>query len=214
MRLNLKPTVPSVLLSTVLLSSLLLSACSTRQEGANFRGSTEQRLVTYSINGMAKQLDAQMLAPLAGQRVRLYTHFVIDNEVVRYAHQRLRFELSEKFALNVVGAGEPADYRMDLFFTSLGTDRDATGLSVPIVNLSDPEQSAVVNILAVDMYHGVAEGYFYLTNLQSGEVSKQGKLHSRVRSDRFSTPFFSFPVSSIDESLLDKLKDSETNAAE
>ena len=186
-------------ISLLLITSILLSACSARQEGPNFRGSTEQRLVTQSIHGMVKTLKADQLTAIHHKRVHLVSHFVIDNQVVKYAHERLKLELLERFHTQVVADTESADYKLDMFYTSLGTDRDSTGLSVPIVNLSDPEQSTIVPILAIDMYHGISSGDFYLTDLKTGTVVKKGKIHYRSRSDKFSTPFFSFPVSTIDE---------------
>ena len=185
-------------IATLLFAVFFITACSTRQEGANFKGSTEQRLVTYSIDHMMQNLTPEDMGIIVGQKLLLKSHFVIDNQVVKYAHQRLQAELADRFQVNFVETPEQADYRLDMFYTSLGTDRDSAGLSVPIVNLSDPEQSAIVNILAIDMYHGIAEGNFYLTELATGKVVKKGKIHSRVKSDKFSTPFFSFPISHID----------------
>lgn len=182
-----------------LLSITILSGCSTRQEGPNFRGSTEQRLVTYSINEMLTLINNSDLELLENKMVFLKSHFVVDNQVLHYAHQRLKMELAQRLQAQLVNNANEADYQLDMFFTSLGTDRDSSGLSIPIVNLSDPEQSTLIPLLAVDMYHGIAEGYFYITNLKSSEIVKKGKIHSRVRSDKFSTPFFSFPISNIDD---------------
>ncbi|WP_197905437.1 hypothetical protein [Thiosulfatimonas sediminis] len=148
---------------------------------------------------MMQTITPQDMSVLSDQKVFIKSHFVIDNQIVKYAHQRLQIELAERFQVRLMNSADQADYRLDMFYTSLGTDRDSTGISVPIVNLSDPEQSAIVNILAVDMYHGIAEGNFYLTDLRNGKVLQKGKIHSRVRSDKFSTPFFSFPISNIDD---------------
>lgn len=188
----------STITVAIVIASLLASGCSTRQEGSNFRGSTEQRLVTYSINQLSQSVAKLEIAEITGKKLFIRSHFVIKNEVVEYAQQRLEVELAEKFDVKIRANGEDADYRLDVFYTSLGTDRDALGLSVPVVNLSDPEQSAVINILAVDMYHGLAEANLFLTNLKTGEVVPKSLVKSRIRSDKFSTPFFSIPLSNID----------------
>lgn len=184
-----------VVLAAVVLT--LLTACSARQEGKSFQGSTEQRLVTHSIDRLMGLLPEEDLKLLEGQKVHLGTHFVVDSQVVKYASARLALELQERFQVRLVEKPE-ADYVLDMFFTSLGTDREARGISIPIVNLSDPEQSTSINILAVDMYHGLAEGYFYLTDVAQGSVVKRGKIKSRVRTDNFATPIFSLPVNHLD----------------
>lgn len=184
----------------ILIMSLLigLTGCSARQEGTRFTGSTEQRLVTYSINEIADQFQQENLDFLENKSVLFKSHFVINNQVLKFAQQRLEMELQEKYNVGFVTDPHQADFKIDMFFTSLGTDRDSAGFSIPIVNLSDPEQSTIVNLLAIDMYHGVSEGNYYITDLSSDAIIKKGKLSSRVRTDSFATPFFSFPVSGID----------------
>lgn len=184
-----------------LLASLViftLSGCSTRQEGAYFKGSTEQRLVTHSIHHMLGSLKHEKLDLIRQQTVFLQSHFVIDNQTLKYANERLKLELIERYDVKFVDREDQAKYKLDMFFTSLGTDRDSAGLSIPVVNLSDPEQSTVINLLAIDMYHGIAEGKYYLTEMSTQEVVQKGTLKSRVRTDKFATPFFSVPVSNID----------------
>lgn len=183
----------------LIITVFLLSACSTRQEGANFKGSTEQRLVTYSIDRMVGQLTPKEIQVIQNKKVFVKSHFVLDNHIVNYADQRLKMQLVDKFSAQLVETRHQAHYQLDMFYTSLGTDRDSTGFSVPIVNLSDPEQSTIVNLLAVDMYHGIAEGNFYLTDLETGKIVRKGKIKSRVKTDSFSTPLFSIPVSNIDD---------------
>lgn len=186
----------------VILAVVALSGCSTRQEGSNFKGSTEQRLVTHSIHHMLENLKHENLELIKHQPVFIQSYFVIDNQVLNYANNRLKMELVKRFDVKIVAQEDQAKYKLDMFFTSLGTDRDSLGLSVPIVNLSNPEQSTVINILAVDMYHGIAEGNYYLTDLRDGKMVKKGTIKARVRTDKFATPIFSVPVSNIDDDAL------------
>ncbi|MFT6308925.1 MAG: hypothetical protein ACJA0Z_004102, partial [Halioglobus sp.] len=47
-------------------------------------------------------------------------------------------------------------FEVDVFFNSVGTDSDDFGLSVPTFGLVPTSDS--INILALDMYHGITEG--------------------------------------------------------
>ncbi|MER2492927.1 hypothetical protein [Catenovulum sediminis] len=190
----------------LLLVTLTLSACSTRQAGEKFSGSTEQRLVTYSINEIAKGFAKEPLQLLIEQPIFIESHFVVKNEVVNYAEARIKSQLAESFKVKFVDGNQantlidyqPANYKLDLFFTSLGTDRDQAGFSFPIINLSEPERSTSISVLAVDMYHGISECHYVLVDLKTQEIMLRGKVSSRVRTDKFTTPIFSFPLSDLD----------------
>lgn len=189
---------PVTFILLALLFAGLLTGCSTRQEGKAFHGSTEQRLVTHSINHLMASLSEEHLSVIQGSKLHLATHFVVDGQVLKYATERLRLELVERFRVELTGR-EQADYVLDMFFTSLGTDRDSLGLALPIVNFSDPDQSTVLNLLAIDMYHGISEGYFYLTRVSDGHTVKKNLVGSRVRSDNIATPILSIPISDMQE---------------
>jgi hypothetical protein len=46
--------------------------------------------------------------------------------------------------------------------------------------------------------------YYYSKDRKTGIVTPHASILSRARTDRFSTPFFSFPIDDLDEnSLLD-----------
>ena len=193
----------NIFLTTLL--CLLVSACSTRQAGERYSGSTEQRLVTYSIQDMAEQIKSEPLDELANQKVTVESYFLLKNHVTEYAEAKIATALTEEFGAEFVSTDKidssvnPAKYKLKLFFTSLGTDRDSAGLSIPLVDYSDPERSTSINILAVDMYHGISECEYYLMEIASGKIVQEGRLKARVRTDNFTTPFFSFPISDIDD---------------
>ena len=184
--------------------SLLISvtACSTREAGKQFAGSTEQRLVTYSINQIAEDFAKEPLEEITNQTIRLESHFVVKNQVVEYATARIQNQLTETFGTKFV-VNEPlfettTKYILKLFYTSLGTDRDTAGFSLPIIDLAEPERSTSISILAVDMYHGVSECNYVLIDTETNQVLKKGTVKARIRTDNFTTPIFSFPLSDID----------------
>ena len=184
--------------------SLLISvtACSTREAGKQFAGSTEQRLVTYSINQIAEDFAKEPLEEITNQTIRLQSHFVIQNQVVDYANARIQNQLTETFGTKFVANDQlfetPTKYTLKLFYTSLGTDRDSAGFSLPIIDLAEPERSTSISILAVDMYHGISECNYVLIDTETNQVLKKGAVKARVRTDKFTTPIFSFPLSDID----------------
>ncbi|NVK21151.1 MAG: hypothetical protein HWD86_01415 [Kangiellaceae bacterium] len=178
---------------------LLLSACSTRQVVGNLSGSTEQRLVTYSVEKLIASLPQDDFAGLTGQKVFVKSHFIKKDEVLEYAHQMLQLELMRRFGLNLVSESSEAMTELHFFYTSLGTDTDTYGLTIPLVNLSDTSQSSQIDILAVDMYHGISEFMYYIKDNQRNQITKKRKILSRVKTDKFSTPILSFPLSDLDE---------------
>lgn len=180
--------------------TLFVSACSTRQAGERFTGATEQRLVTYSIRDMAKEMAKEPISVIRDKAIVFESHFVIHNQVQLYAEERIKTELIEKYNVRFVDADDPnASYKLKFFFTSLGTDRDQAGFSLPIINLAEPERSTSISLLAVDMYHGIAECNYFLEDLTENRLLKTGKINARVKTDKFTTPIFGFPISDIDD---------------
>ncbi|MDM3872415.1 hypothetical protein QSV34_13770 [Porticoccus sp. W117] len=175
-----------------------LNACTTRQIGTTYGGSTEQRLITHSIEKLMAQLPVSEFASFRQRTVLLNSHFIQRNDLLDYADQMLRMELVRRFEVVVTDDAEQADYQLDFFFTSLGTDTDSYGLSIPIINVSNAAESARLDVLAVDMYHGISECLYYVRDLKEGTLKKHGKLLARIRTDEVSTPIINFPISNID----------------
>ncbi|WP_017445363.1 hypothetical protein [Gayadomonas joobiniege] len=195
-------------LLTLTLSLILLSACSTREKREQFSGSTEQRLVTYSIQEVAKAFTQEPLDILTNKSFSVESYFLLDNYVVDFAEAKIVSSISEAFNAKyqkplINYTGEPteqpkAEYTLKLFFNSLGTDRDQAGFSFPLINLSEPEKSTSISLLAVDMYHGISECEYILVDSQNNEIVYKGHIKARVRTDNFTTPIFSFPLSDLD----------------
>lgn len=192
---NLKPHWAMIL---ILISIIALGGCSTRQVHDKYSGSTAQRLVTYSIQKLAKNLTAKDFEPLRGKNVHLNSHFIVKNQNLVYAHDYFSVELRRRFGIQMVKE-QDAEYILDMFFSSLGTDQDTYGLSIPLINLSDTSQAVQIDILAMDMYHGIAEAKMFITDVESKTIVSRKKILSRVRTDKVSTPIFSFPVSSLED---------------
>jgi hypothetical protein len=158
--------------------------------------------MTYSINDLMTQLPDEDFQGLGSAPVYVRSHFVMQSDTLNYAVSRLRMELTSRFHLNLVASPEQADYELDFFFTSLGTDSDTLGITIPIFWVSTDGQLETLDILAVRMYHGVSEMYYFSKNRATGEISSHRSLLARARADRFSTPFFSFPIDSLDENSI------------
>ncbi|MCW8876800.1 MAG: hypothetical protein OQJ89_02715 [Kangiellaceae bacterium] len=178
--------------------AFILSACSTRQVAPELSGSTAQRLVTYSIEKLISELPAEDFAQLGQKKVHIQSHFIKENQVLSYADQMLRLDLLRRFNLNITDELNEADIELHFFFTSLGTDTDTYGLTIPIVDFSDTSQSTNINILAVDMYHGISEFMYYVKDNETNKIIKKRKMIARIRNDKFSTPILDFPISNID----------------
>ena len=80
----------------------------------------------------------------------------------------------------------------------LGTDQDTFGFAIPIVDIFDVSQQVTVDLMAVDMYHGITEGKIYVTEVGSGTVEAPDQVLARVRTDIVSTPVFDFPVNTLE----------------
>jgi hypothetical protein len=177
-------------------SLVLLSACSTRQVYDKYSGSTAQRLVTYSIHKLAREMKDEDFEEFRGKKVHLNSHFIVETQDLRYAHEYFEMEFRKRFDIKMVDEKD-ADFVFDLFFYSLGTDQDTYGLTLPIVNLSDTSQTVRIDILAMDMYHGISEAKLYITDASSQAIVERDRWLARVRTDKVSTPIFAFPVSSL-----------------
>lgn len=191
-------TITKPFLALFFISIITLSGCSTRQVHDQYSGSTAQRLVTYSIQKLAKNLKKEDFESMRGKNVHLKSHFIVKNQNLKYAHDYFSVELRRRFGINMVKEYE-AQYIFDLFFSSIGTDQDTYGLSIPLINLSDTSEAVQIDILAVDMYHGIAEAKMFITDVEAKTIVSRNKMLARVRTDKVSTPLFSFPISSLDD---------------
>lgn len=183
---------------TLFILLLIISACSTRQIAPDLSGATAQRLVSHSIEKLISSLPTEDFESLSQESVFIKSHFIKKNDILEYADQMLRLDLQQRFKLKVTETSADATFELHFFFTSLATDNDSYGLTIPIVNFSDTSQSTNIDILAVDMYHGISEMMYYVKDNKAQSIVKKRKLIARVRNDKFSTPIIDFPLSNID----------------
>ncbi len=176
---------------------LLLFGCSTRQVSNTLEGSTAQRLVTYSLEKFVVELADQPELTLKNKRVHLNIHFLQGHPMIDYARQLLAVQLELVHGIQVSAAEDPADFQIDVFFNSLGTDVDNFGLTVPTFGLITTTDSRL-EVLALDMFHGVTEGHAIVKPEAGGEIRRTKRILTRIRRDNVSTPVVEFPLNQLD----------------
>ena len=175
------------------------AGCSTRQTADVLEGSTSQRLVTYSLEKFVTELVKQpQVTVAADSRVLLNVLFLHDHPMVAYARQLIARQMEVSNGITVVSSHrEDTDFEIDVFFNSIGTDRDSYGLSLPTLGLA-PSPDGKINILAIDMFHGLAEGYAVIKQVDTGAVARTNRLLARVRADNVATPVLDFPINQLE----------------
>jgi hypothetical protein len=137
-------------LAVAMLSACVLASCSTRQVSLTLEGSTAQRLVTYSLDQFIE------ISVIKGKTVRLGVYFLDDHPLMDYATRLIAARLNLVHGIKMAALEDTSEFEVDVFFNSVGTDSDDFGLSVPTFGLVPTSDS--INILALDMYHGITEG--------------------------------------------------------
>ena len=185
-------------LVAALLSSLAVAGCSTREVVDPLAGSTAQRLVTYSLDQFIDELMAQPeIAEMQGETVRLGVHFLSEHPLMEYATRLIGAQMRLTHDMTVATPDESPGLELDVFFNSIGTDNDDFGLSVPTFGFGGSADS--VNLLALDMYHGITEGYAIVTSADSGSIQKTDRVLARIRRDNVSTPVIDFPLNQLED---------------
>lgn len=183
--------------AVIVIAVLVLAGCSTRQVSPTLEGSTAQRLVTLSINKFIQSLAQQPeIKSLEGKDIHLGVHFLKDHQLLDYATQLLAAELQIIHSIKIVSAEEPAEFDVDVFFNSIGTDSDDFGLSIPTLGVVTTADGTI-DILALDMFHGITEGYA-IVKADTGSITKTERVLARIRRDNVSTPFLNFPLNQVD----------------
>ncbi|PIE43040.1 MAG: hypothetical protein CSA50_07045 [Gammaproteobacteria bacterium] len=180
----------------IIVIATLLAGCSSREIQNSLTGSTAQRLVSHSIDDLIVQLPENEFARLAGKSVYVVSHFLYDSALKNYADQRLVFELENEYKAKVVTEIAKADRVLTIFYTSLATDLDNFGFTIPIGYVPGMADGAHLNVITLEKFHGIAELYYYL-----GEQNQQrrGKtVQAVVKTDALGLPFITIPLSNID----------------
>ncbi len=183
-------------LSLLLLTCLVLSACSTRDLQDSLGGSTAQRLVAHSIDDLVSSIDDKKLEALKGKKVYINSYFLNDSALKNYADKRLAIELKGRFGIDVVDSQEESEQVMTAFYTSLGTDLDNFGISIPFGYVPGVAENTQLNIITLEKFHGIAEMYYYIG--ETGSENRSKVLQAKVKTDALGLPFITIPLSNID----------------
>ena len=189
-----KTAIPAVLM--LLLVIFFTSSCSTRGVHDKYFGATEQRLVTHSLDQLVSMLPEKDFMPFKERKIYVECHFLEKEIPLEYALKRIEMEFVQKYHCTVVDSPDSADVVYDFFFTALGTDQDKIGFSTPEFIL--PSVGTVtIDLLTLDMYHGVSELYYYITEPDVGKVSRGDRIRSIIRTDKLALPIISIPISTL-----------------
>lgn len=180
----------------VLLITCLISACSTRDIQHELSGSTAQRLVAHSIDDLITKLVDPHLDTLQGQKVFINSYFLAEHPLKNYADKRLAIELKNRFGADVVASQVESDQVMTVFYTSLATDFDNFGISIPFGYIPGVDDSTTLNILTLEKFHGISEMYYYVG--PTGTENRSKVVQAKVRTDALGLPFITIPLSNID----------------
>ncbi len=181
----------------LLLLIVFLCSCSTRQVSDRFSGATEQRLLSHSVNDLAEALPKKDFTEINGKPVFLECHFLNTIEPVDYARQRLALELMDTYNCTVVTEKQDADVTLQVFFTGLGTDLDKFGLSLPEIIVPGVGALSSIDIIALEMFHGVSEMYYYFLDNDNHIILKGKPMQALVRNDTLKLPFISIPINTV-----------------
>jgi len=173
----------------------VIAGCAARQAGDTLAGSTAQKLVTYSIDDLIDALPENDFAPWSGKRVFVRSNFLADGAVQSYADQRLEVALARRFGIDVVDGPLGAEATLNVFYTSLGTDRDTQGFFLPIGFMPGLDPAARVNLITLERFQGVAEMYYFLG--ETGVETRGDVIQARTRTDSLGLPVITIPINNI-----------------
>lgn len=185
-----------VRLIVLLVSTLTLVGCGSRQVQDSLTGSTAQRLVTYSVDELMQQLPDRDFEAFSGRSLYLESHFLEKSELQRYADQRLAMELARRFDIRVVDQKLGADATLNVFYTSLGTDQDHKGFFLPLGVMPGIDESTRINLITIEQFHGIAEMYYFIG--ETGSERRGETIQARTRTDALGLPIITIPISTID----------------
>lgn len=175
---------------------LLLTGCAARQVQDSLSGSTAQQLLTYSIDDLAAALPEQDFDAWAGKKMQLESSFLANDDARAYADRRLALELARRFDIDIVSDAESADAVLNVFYTSLGTNRDTKGFFLPLGFVPGLEADMRVNLLTLEQFQGVSELYYFVG--ETGTETRGRVLRARTHSDALGLPIITIPINNID----------------
>lgn len=178
------------------LISALLAGCAARQATDTLGGSTAQKLVTYSIDDLVDTLPEADFTAWTGKRVFIQSHFIAHTATQAYADKRLAVALDRRFGIDVVDAPGAAEATLNVFYTSLGTDRDTQGFFLPLGFMPGLDPATRVNLITLERFQGVAEMYYFIG--ERGTETRGQVIQARTRTDSLGLPVITIPINNID----------------
>ncbi|SLM29193.1 conserved exported hypothetical protein [Desulfamplus magnetovallimortis] len=191
------PTKTPLIVLIIFSSVMVISSCSTRGVNDEYFGATEQRLMTHSLDQLVSMLPEEDFMPFNEQNVYVECHFIEDEPPLKYALKRIELELTHKYSCTIVDSPDAADIICDFFFTAFATDQDSFGFKTPEFMIPGSSGTVSIDLIALDMYHGVSELYYYITDPRSNKVTRGERIKSIIRTDKLSLPIISIPVSTL-----------------
>lgn len=186
-----------MLLSLIFLT-LSTMACSTSGVHDKYFGATEQRLLTHSIDQLVTMLPEENFLPFKGLNAYVECHFIENNDSLKYAVKRIKMELTEKYSCKIVETPDDANVIYDFFFTAIGTDRDKIGFSTPEFIIPGMSGAVSIDLISLDMYHGISELYYYVTDTKTNQITKKDRIRSIIRTDKLALPIITIPINTLD----------------
>ena len=177
------------------LVSFMLTGCAARQVQDSLAGATAHKLVTYSIDDLAAAIPEEHFGAWSGKKMVLNSNFLGDSDVHAYADSRLALELNRRFDIEVVPDADSADAVLNLFYTSLGTDRDTKGFFLPLGFVPGMPADTRINLITLEQFQGVAEMYYFVG--ETGTEARGRVIQARTRSDAVGLPIITIPISNI-----------------
>lgn len=183
---------------TIIPALLLMVSCSTRQVREDYAGATEQRLASHSINQLMEKLPEKDFSALTDASVFLECCFLKETDPLAYARKRLKMALVEKYHCRLVDDPVQAKFRLTVFFTAIGTDFDKLGITTPDMVLPLMGGAMSIDVIALEMYHGITECYYYIQDAGGNVLVKGDMLKQVVRNDTLVLPLITVPVNNLD----------------
>lgn len=181
----------------ILLVLVFLWACSTRQISDRYSGATEQRLASHSLNDLMEKLPKEDFSAIEGKTVFIECHFLNKIEPVDYARQRFILELIDTYNCRRTEVESNADIKLQVFFTAIGTDLDKFGFSVPELIVPGAGVLSSIDVIALEMFHGVSEMYYYFLDRQNNIIARGEPIKAIVRNDTLKLPIISIPINTV-----------------
>jgi len=144
-----------------------------------------------------EKLPGEHFSTIQGKKVFVACHFLNSIEPVAYARERLEMELIDTYNAQIVSDELDADIRLHVFFTAIGTDLDSFGIRVPELIVPGAGVLSAIDIIALEMFHGVTEVYYYFLDADNTIVLKGAPLKTIVRNDTLKLPVISIPINTV-----------------